>query len=83
VIFANDQAAAEQIGARLSGIGFNVDDPQTMANDTANVKWGSAPRDVVDLVVEAVADVTGLPDGRIERLPVFDDDDNDIFINLP
>jgi hypothetical protein len=69
VVFADDRAVAERIGARLSGIGFNVDDPQTMANDTANVKWGSAPRDVVDLVVEAVADVTGLPDGRIERCP--------------
>ncbi len=82
VVFANDQALGRKVVAVLKAAGFAADKSHVNEgpNDDANIKYGAA--DAADVRTMRKL-VNALYDGKIVELDEFDEDDYDVYINLP
>jgi hypothetical protein len=82
VVFTDDEEKGNRLLAALQSLGYTntenyvTDEP----NEDFNVKWGAAPEAMIDEVVELAE---GEFDVELDRQQSFDDDDRDVFINLP
>jgi hypothetical protein len=82
VIFTDDKEKGEELLGALKEAGFDNDENYVTdePNEDFNIKWGAAPEEMIDEIVEKADD---LYDIRLERQHTFEESDKDIFINLP
>lgn len=83
VIFTDDQDRARPLLKKLKRMGYSNTKFNSPPNSDFNIKWGSATSARVNEIVRAITDTTDIASSRINRKKVFEDDDTDIFINLP
>ena len=82
VIFTDDKDRGELLLDSLRGRGFTNDENYVTdePNDEPNVKWGAASEEMVDNVCAVVQSLLGV---ELDRQHSFEEDDNDLFVNLP
>ncbi|MGM0576501.1 MAG: hypothetical protein ACQEXJ_12300 [Myxococcota bacterium] len=82
VVFSHDPVVGRRVLERLEDMGYT--NPENMVqgkpNPEFNVKWGAAPRELVEEIVAVLEETFRTP---FELRHEFGPDDPDLFINLP
>ena len=82
VVYANDEDLGKKVLDVLTAGGYASDESYVTEdpNDDANIKYGAASKDDVKAMRKLVG---AFYDGKLEEKEEFDEDDFDVFINLP
>ncbi|MBN2538339.1 hypothetical protein JXB37_08705 [candidate division WOR-3 bacterium] len=82
-IFTDDEARGDELLARLLALGYTNEENSVTSgpNDDFNIKWGGAPGDFIDEIVETAGELW--EDVELDAEHAWDYSDDDIFINLP
>jgi hypothetical protein len=81
-IFTTDLAAGERVLGALRALGYTNSGNEVRGNpnEDFNIKWGAAPSEYIDQIAGVAGRLAG---ETLNRMPIFDASDKDIFINLP
>mgnify|MGYP006288671385 FL=1 len=78
----SDSPEGEAVAEAIRAAGYRSVEMGEEPNDDLNIKYGAAPPAVVDEILAAVAEATGLSPEVFRRLDVFDQSDDDVFVNV-
>ncbi len=81
-VFCDDEKLGEEILDLVIGLGYTNEDNEVLEgpNDDFNVKYGALPAEFLAEIVEALEEKL---DEDFAEYDYFDDDDRDVFINIP
>jgi hypothetical protein len=82
VVYADDEDLGKKVLDVLLAGGFGSSESYVTEgpNDDANIKYGAATKDDIKAMRKLVS---VFYDGKLEEMEEFDEDDYDVFINLP
>jgi hypothetical protein len=82
VVFCDDPETGDRVLGLLRIAGYTNEGNYVhpTPNDRFNIKWGGASKEAVD---ELAAIAAAAVSHRLERLPIFEPGDKDVFLNLP
>jgi len=81
-IYASEPDAGERVNQSLIASGYRPASIEANPNLDCNIKWGSATEEIIDEIAAVICQELALDPSHIQRLHVFDLDDDDIYINL-
>ena len=82
-IFTFDRSAGQRLSTALVGLGYRRARILGLPNADFNIKWGSAPTEVVEEIVSVMCRVVGLSESQVNRRHEFSSSNDSIYINLP
>lgn len=81
-VFCDDEDLGDEVLAALAELGYTNEDNEVLEspNDEFNVKYGGLPQEFLDEIVGWLEDRFGQ---EFDRQDIWDENDNDVFINIP